>query len=245
MPENIARLVKYFESIKSRGWIETERHGDQMLGNTLEDLLGVAENNLKIADWNGIELKARRKITNSPVSLFTKSPTYPAGVNSTLRERFGVTDNEHGLPKLNTRIKGNGFNTHRGGHAFKLEVNREQKRIYLHVKNSKTNEIVMDDVYWDFSVIEDALQNKINKIAVILGDGKRENNKNYVRFTKLYLVTGLTMDTMIDSLENGDLFLELRLGVYSSGENYGKHHDHGSGFRMNFNKLLELGTVIE
>lgn len=239
------KLLAHFKNIKKLGWIETKRHGDQMLGNALEDLLEVKENNQNEADWNNIELKTHRNTTNSPVSLFTKSPTHPKSINSQLRVKYGVSDNEHGLPKLNTRVKGDSFNTHRGGFGFKLDINVNEKRIYLLVKNLSNNQIVENEIYWDFDVIENAIKNKIKKIAVFYGDAKRENNKNFVRYTKMVMITGLTIENMLKALVSGNLYLELRLGVYSSGKKYGKFHDHGSGFRMGLNKLIELGEKLE
>jgi hypothetical protein len=100
--ENELRLL--FEDIKSRGWIPTHRDGDQMLGNAFEDLIGLLENNYPQADWNGIELKVHRNETSSMVSLFSKSPTFPKKANSELRIKYGISDNEFGLPKLFTTI---------------------------------------------------------------------------------------------------------------------------------------------
>lgn len=245
MDKHIDELIDIFHKIKSLGWIRTQRHGDQMLGNTLEDLLNISENNSKAADWKGIELKTHRNITSSPISLFTKSPSHPKRANSYLREKYGVSDNHHGLPKLNTRIKGDSFNTHRSGFGFKLNIDKAENKIFLLVKNLENNEIVDRSIYWNFDVIEDALNNKIKKIAVFYGDSKSINNENFVKFDKIVIIKNLTIDKMISALDRGDLYLELRLGVYDSGANFGKLHDHGSGFRINLNKLIDLGEELE
>ena len=42
-----ASLIEEFKKIKELGWIENKRHGNKGgVGNTLEDLLGIDENNL-------------------------------------------------------------------------------------------------------------------------------------------------------------------------------------------------------
>ena len=242
-------LILLFQNIKNRGWIETNRHGDQCLGNTFENLIGKEEDNKAEADFKGIELKSHRLITKSLVSLFSKSPSYPKAANTYLREEYGVTDsNEFGKKMLYTTISGNKYNSHRGGHNFKFDVDRNDKKLWLLVKDSNTDVILEGPtagkcIYWDFSVIENALEKKLKKIAILYGNEKDENGKHYVQFTKMKLLEGLTLEKMLSALELGDLYLDIRIGVYESGKNIGKTHDHGSGFRMKLEKLLSYATV--
>jgi len=244
MEKGERELIAQFYNIRNQGWIKTHRHGDQMLGNTFEDLIGKVEDNLSEADWKGIEIKTHRNATSSMVSLFSKSPSHPKGANSYLREKYGVVDPSHGLKVLNTTIRGDYANTHRGGHSFKLEVDRFNEKIYLIVRDTYTNNVIDNNIYWDFSVIKNALDKKIRKIAVMYGDEMIKDYSNYVKFTDMVLIEGLTLDKMIEALENGDLKLDIRIGVYNSGKKYGKTHDHGSAFRINLNKLLDYGKRL-
>lgn len=242
-------LIFKFNEIKKKGWIETKRHGDQCLGNAFEDLIGKEEDNKAEADFKGIELKSHRVITSSLMSLFSKSPSYPKGVNTYLRENYGVEDAEgFGKRVLNTTVSGKQYNTHRGGHNFKVEVDREHHKLWLLVKDSNNDELVEGPragkgVYWDFTVIENALIKKLNKIAILYGDEKDENGKHYVRYTKMKILEGLTLEKMLKAIEIGDLYIDIRIGVYASGKNIGKTHDHGTGFRIHLDKLLSYGTV--
>lgn len=190
-------------------------------------------------------------ITNSLLSLFSKSPSYPKGVNTYLREKYGVEDSE-GFEKkvLNTTVSGKQFNTHRGGYNFKVEVDRQSRKLWLLVKKNSSGELVEGKnsgkgVYWDFKVIENALIKKLNKIAILYGDEKDEQGKHYVRYTKMKILEGLTLEKMLKAIEVGDLFIDIRIGVYASGRNIGKTHDHGTGFRIHLDKLLSYGTVKE
>ena len=243
------QLVNFFFSIKNKGWIETKRHGDQCLGNAFEDLIGKIEDNKSEADYHGIELKSHREITNSLLTLFSKSPSFPRGVNTYLRETYGV-DNDINQDKkvLNTTISGKQFNSHRGGHSFKVTVDRVNKKIWLVVKDSKTNLILEDcntgkKINWDFAVLEKALKNKLNKIAIMYGEEKDENSKHFVKYNKMIMFEGLTLEKMLNAIETGDLFIDIRLGVYASGSKLGKTHDHGTAFRINLDKLLSYGII--
>lgn len=85
--KNIAKLKKEFDRIKKLGFVECTRpnNKDGGIGNTFEDLLGVAENKKKKADFKGFEIKSKRLYNSSYVSLFTKSPDNPKRANSYLR----------------------------------------------------------------------------------------------------------------------------------------------------------------
>ena len=57
-------LIEKIKEIKSRGWIENYRRGnDGAVGNILEDLLGIPENNLPIPNAAEWELKSQRSNT--------------------------------------------------------------------------------------------------------------------------------------------------------------------------------------
>lgn len=244
-------LVSLFFDIKNKGWIETKRHGDQCLGNAFEDLIGKIEDNKPEADFYDIELKSHREITSSLLSLFSKSPSSPKKVNTYLRETYGV-DNADGFPKkvLNTTVSGKQFNSHRGGHNFKVDVDRDNKKLWLVVKDSATGELLEsrhtgNKVYWDFTVLENALKNKLHKIAILYGEEKDEKGKHYVKYNKMIILEGLTLEKMLNAIECGDLFIDIRIGVYASGKNIGKTHDHGTGFRIILDKLLTYGIIKE
>jgi len=236
-------LIKFFKTIKDRGWCETHRHGDQMLGNTFEDLIGLVENNISTPDWNGIELKTHRNETSSPITLFSKSPDFPKKANTYLRLKYGVSDNEFNMPKLNTRLSPRSYNTHRSGYGFKVEVDTQKDRLKLLIKNLANDELVDDEIYWDFQTLKKCVENKIKTIAILYGDNKKEKDVNFVQFTRMDLIEGITFEKMLQALDNDDLMVELRLGVYSSGKNIGKTHDHGTAFRINLDKLLKYGGV--
>jgi hypothetical protein len=69
-------LITELKNIASRGWIENQRHGNQGgIGNTLEDLLGITENNLPIPNAAEWELKSQRRNTSSLTTLFHTEPS--------------------------------------------------------------------------------------------------------------------------------------------------------------------------
>lgn len=69
-------LIDALIEIKNRGWIPNARHGNSGgIGNTLEDLLGIEENNLPIPNAAEWELKSQRYDTVSLTTLFHTEPS--------------------------------------------------------------------------------------------------------------------------------------------------------------------------
>ena len=59
-------LIKKLKEIAAKGWVPNARHGNHGgIGNTLEDLLGIKENNLPIPNAAEWELKTQRLGTNA------------------------------------------------------------------------------------------------------------------------------------------------------------------------------------
>ena len=69
-------LIKKFKELAAMGWVENGRFGNHGgIGNTLEDFLGIAENNLPIPNAAEWELKAQRLNSTSLTTLFHIEPS--------------------------------------------------------------------------------------------------------------------------------------------------------------------------
>ena len=92
------------KGIAERGYVRSHRQHDTGIGKTLEDLLGITENNVSGPDFSTYELKSARKSSTSMLTLFTKAPL-PRGANKRLLEVFGYKQRKvsasHKQRKLN------------------------------------------------------------------------------------------------------------------------------------------------
>jgi hypothetical protein len=69
-------LIEKLKEIAAVGWIASGRQGNQGgIGNTLEDLLGIKENNLPIPNAAEWELKTQALHTTSLTTLFHMEPS--------------------------------------------------------------------------------------------------------------------------------------------------------------------------
>ena len=90
MIETLEDFIREYTKIKEMGWIKTHRSGPTGIGKTLEDLLGIPENNLDEPDFGEYELKSCRINSQSMLTMFTRAPQ-PARANTYLREKYGYS----------------------------------------------------------------------------------------------------------------------------------------------------------
>jgi len=246
--KNIDKLKKEFFRIKKIGFVECTitNNTDGGIGNTFEDLLGVAENNKKEADFKGFEVKSKRLFNNSYVSLFTKSPDNPKRANSYLRENFGeIRDENHSdKKKLYASVFGHRASTVYSKYKMKLKVDTKSKKLGLIINDLKDRNL--STVSWDFETLRKA-SSKMKDLFLVFADTKTVNKKNHYHFTAGEIYKDFDFDKFLKEIEKGGIMFDIRIGVYNSGKNYGKTHDHGSGFRakaQNFKNLYDTYEKI-
>ena len=234
-----------FLRIKSMGWIQSNRSHNTGIGKTFEDVIGVKENNAQYVDYmDFLELKSQRDYTGSMLTLFTKSPDYPPNANTILRETFGVLSEKHPEHKiLHTTVSGEKFNSFKENMGFKLSVDEKIGKIFLLIKNLQQDQILENNVFYDFDTVKKIVENKCKNIAYINAETKIVNNIEYFKYVGAVLLTGCTFPRFIDAVKKGIIVYDIRIGVYNSGKNLGKTHDHGSGFRIPKRNIEKLFTI--
>ena len=242
MSKYINELVEKIEQIKEAGWHETTRVGNTGIGKTFEDLLEKSEDNISSPDFYDIEIKTHEAASSSMLTLFTKSPTYPRNANTLLRTNYGKKD-EYGNMILHTTVSGNRrTNSTAYAYDFLITIDERNAAVRLAVFD-KQGVLVNDSVYWSFTALEKQIIRKLNTIAIVSAVSKNNNGRKYYKYTHIDIVTGLGISGLIDGIKNGDLKVDIRIGAYHRGPNTGKTHDHGTGFRINTEKLLRYAEV--
>ena len=71
--DKLEKIKFEFDRIKDLGFIKSTRQNnkDGGIGNTFEDYLGVEENNLRDPDFEGFEIKTKRFMNSSYITLFS------------------------------------------------------------------------------------------------------------------------------------------------------------------------------
>lgn len=223
----LKQLTKKLLEIKKKGFIKTHRLNDTGIGKTLEDLLGLKENNLRLPDIGKIELKAKRMGSESMLTIATKSPE-PRGVNRVLFEKCKYKDVDD-YYNLHSTVYGSRFNPQ----GFKIMI--EYGKLVL--KNKKKIE-----AYWPFSIFDEVLKFKSNKIVLVFAEtkGERKTRNESFHYTEAYLLCDLNINKFKMAIKQDKLKVDIRIGAYRSGSRKGQYHDHGTGFRISKRHFLHL-----
>lgn len=236
-PKNLEEFCERFRKIKEIGWIETHREGRTGIGKTLEDLLGIEENNNDEADFAGYELKAMRSNGSEQneqlglLTLLTKSPL-PKGVNSKLRETYGYESEKYANKRkvlhstLDTKHFAKVEDT-----GFFLKVNCIDDKIQIVDNNGNV------PAYWTEEILKKAFLKKYPKGLVhVFADSDKIGTKEKFRFHTAILFYDFSFKKMVDFLNEGLIKADIRIGQYKNG----KTHDHGTGFRIQDRYLTEI-----
>lgn len=235
-------LVEVVNKIKEDGWHDATRKGNTGIGKTFEDLLEKEEDNLDAPDYFDIEIKTHETASMSMITLFTKSPSYPRGANTLLRTKYGKLDIFNNKI-LHVTVSGNKITQSKEySFNFKIVVDDTNRLIRLHVYDKDKN-IVDDSVYWTYNDLQTQINKKLETIAIISAESRIHDGKKQYKYNVIDIVTGLSVDCLVEAIKAGDLKVDIRIGAYQSGIKKGKTHDHGTGFRINMKRLLNYATV--
>ncbi|MGA2297208.1 MAG: MvaI/BcnI family restriction endonuclease, partial [FCB group bacterium] len=136
------KIIAEFKRIRNLEFVQSKRSNNTGIGKTFEDYLGVKENNKKDPDFENFEVKSQRFLTGSKITLFTKAPSHPDGANNYLKEKYGTPIKSGSkVLKLHTSFFGDRFNTYLKRYGFKIEFNSRSKKLFLIVKDLKSNMI--------------------------------------------------------------------------------------------------------
>lgn len=253
------KLIAEFNKIEAMGLIENYRgKNDGAVGNILEDLLGIQENNLPIPNAAEWELKAQRGNSASLTTVFHSEPSPRAirFIPQLLLPYYGWKHKEAGkkypLTEMSFRQT-----IHAGEYSdrgFIVKIDREERKIKISFnankvaakhhswlekisKNTGLNELDPQP-YWGFDDLASTAGTKLHNCFYVQADVKKENGKEFFHYNKVLMLQKFDFQSFLSELEKGNVLVDFdaRTG-----------HNHGTKFRMRKNclpNLYEKVTVI-
>jgi hypothetical protein len=240
-------LIAKLKEIREIGWMFNARPGNVGgVGNTLEDLLGIEENNLPIPNAAEWELKCQRIGTASLTTLFHMEPS-PRAVRFVPNIFLPLYGWKHqSIPEeLSFRQTINGLSyTDRG---FKVSVDRKARKVFISFKANKVSKrhsawlrsvkkrTGLDELnpqpYWGFDDLFHKAGTKLLNCFYIRAETKRENGYERFRYKDIMILQSFSLEKFIDAIEEGFVLVDFdaRTG-----------HNHGTKFRLRQDKLPEL-----
>ena len=207
------------------GFVPTHRRGNTGIGKTLEDLLGIEENNLKIGDFGIFELKATRIDASTPITLFTKEPSRPKIGWKKIIKQYGYIDKK-GRSALKFGITYGSANSFKGWYS---EIDSANERINL----KREDEIL---AYWDFDVIESPISIKMSNTVFVDAERKIVNGREHFWYNSATLAKGISLDGLLKLIRSSHIEIHLRLHLKENGS----VRNRGTAFRIKEKFIPEL-----
>lgn len=252
-------LIAKLKAISAMGFIKNARKGNVGgIGNTLEDLLGIEENNLPILNAAEWELKTQRINTSSLTTLFHIEPSPRAirFVPSVLLPSYGWAHAEDGkkYPKGEMSFRQTIHGNSRSDRGFKVVIDRNELKILISFDaksvdlkhkdwlKSVENRIGLKELdpqpYWGFKDLENKAGTKLLNTFYVQAEVKKEPKKEYYHYTSVMMLQNFSFEKFLQALEEGNILIDFdaRTG-----------HNHGTKFRMRQNclpMLYEISTKI-
>lgn len=233
-------LVYLFNNINSLGWIPVLERGYGSSGLLFENLIGLQNNCLQIADYNGYEIKVRSMTSKFPITLF--SMCFNNKDFDELRcfvDRYGVKNRTYKVKTMSVIIRANRYNSWGKNLKFKLVCDRNKKKIFLLVCHSN-GKIIEKKCYWDFEEINRILINKVANLCVISCFWRKRFGFNFVKFIDINFFSLINFERFLECIEKGTIFVKIKCGVHKSGKYEGLPYYHGIEFQVNYEDLLQL-----
>lgn len=240
----IDNLKKDLVSIKQMGWIPcNNNYGDA--GNKLEKLLNRNPGNFEIPDYDNIEIKTKKSLLYSNITLFSACPDSYLFEIKRLHKLYGYPDRKNREFKiLNNSIYCNKLTYIYNNKYFVLKIDRAHKKLKLIVCNGNMD-VIDDFTSWSFALLKEKLERKLKYLCFVEVKKMFFQNQLYIKYTNDNYYSLKDFETFIHLIEIGVIGVTFRIGVFKSGKRKGQIHDHGTGFCINkdnlellFNKIL-------
>ena len=252
------QLIAEIDEIFKSGWQPSVRAvgNDGAVGNTLETLLGIEENNLPIPNAVDWELKGQRSKTSALITLKHIEPS-PEGariVANILLPMYGWQHNEAGRKypedEMSFRSTPNALeHTSRG---FIVKVARKDKKVKFVFDSTKVkpenaswlqsveSRIGLGNIepepYWAFDDLVHRIGSKIKSCFYVVADSKKENGKEFFQYKELHKLSGFSFEGFLSCIEKGVVLIDFDART---------RHNHGTKFRIRQNSWQHLYSEVE
>lgn len=140
----------------------------------------------------------------------------------------------------------NKSNTYAAKYSFKLINDKIEKKIFIAVYSLKTKRLLDATCYYTYADIEKVLNKKLKNLFYVSAETKKDAKGNELfYFHSADIYEKPSFRKFLNLLDKGLIMYDIRIGSYQSGANYGKAHDHGSGFRILESNLTKLYSEHE
>lgn len=215
-----------FAALRDKGFVRSHRRGPTGVGHTLEQELGMSENNIAVPDLGTVELKARRISSHSMVTLFTfdrkvwqVKPLYAV-------QTYGSLDKDG-----------------RTGLYYTMAPKPNSAGLFLHTdKDSISVRHISGETIavWNLEQLAARFLQKIPAVIVANALSEFRDDVEWFHYTRAQLLYGTSPEILREQILAGNVVVDLRLHERPTSA-----RNHGTGFRAKENHLSQLFAHVE
>ncbi len=242
-------IIAKLKEIKNLGWVKNTRQGnDGSVGNMLEDLLGIPENNFAVANSGEWEIKAKRKNSSSLMTLLHNEPSPRNAdlVSKLLLPCYGWKHQQAGIkyPEHEMSFRQTIYCKRYSDRGFTVLLDRKEEKITIKFDYTKVDErhsvwlnevknrIGLADInpvpYWGFRDVGAHIGAKLINCFYVAAEVKKEDGQEYFQYSDIKMLSTFSLEKFIDALEHDLIYVDFdaRTG-----------HNHGTKFRIKENYI--------
>ena len=223
---DLSEFKEKFDALRKRGYVRSRRSGLTGVGHTLEQELGMTENNIAVPDLGEVELKARRINSGSMVTLFTFN-----------RKVWKVKPldavNNYGTPDKDNRM----------GLYYTMSQTPNAMGLFLHVEPDTISVRHIDGkivAVWNLDELAARFMQKIPAVVVVSALTELRDNVEWFQYTRAQLLYGTSATILREQIAAGNVVIDLRLHARPTSA-----RNHGTGFRAREDKLSHIFGSVE
>ncbi len=207
-------------------FVASTRNGPTGIGHTLENLLGITENNIALSDLVEAELKAHRSKSKNLITLFTFN-------NKCWKMNPLEAVKKYGSKDKNGRI-GLYYTMSLKPNSVGLFLSINQKTISVQHTSGETIAV------WSLDKLAERFIQKIPAMTFVSAFVEIRDNKEYFHFYRAQLMKNTSPELLANQFKNENIVVDLRL--HDKGT---RARNHGTGFRIYEDKLPLLFKNIK
>ena len=219
---DVGELTSRLRALQQRGYVVSLRRGNTGIGYTLESLLGISENNLKLPDLGGVELKSQRNGVSNRVTMFTFNRGAWKLKQRQLIETYGYV-NTRGRPSLYCTVS----------------IRPNNQGLFLRVKQNDIRLYQLDRTLiaeWHGEHLVSTFKKKMPSLVMVYADTRTNSNgREEFWFNEAYLLTNPNTSNLLELISTGTIIVDIRMHLKENG----RVRNHGTGFRIE-QKFMKL-----
>ncbi|MFA5779719.1 MAG: MvaI/BcnI family restriction endonuclease [Elusimicrobiota bacterium] len=221
---NLEEFKIEINKISKKGYMKSMRSGNTGVGHTLEQKLGLTENNIAGPDLEKIELKTQRKNVSNRVTMFTFNRGAWQQKQNYIVEKYGYKDEDE-RPALYCTV-----NNNPNPQGLFLEIDKNNDLMLL----KHIDKVVLGQ--WKLTHLTEQFEKKMPNLMVVFADTKlNEKNEEEFWYNEAYLLENVNSKIFLDYIEKGIIIMDIRIHLKPNGT----VRNHGTAFRIEEKYLID------